>query len=145
MSSEFKRVLFRLEPDEDDWPPVAAETLWVSVCTLGYVVENIPFYVRGIASGDIVSAVESDGFLEFNQVIERSGHGTVRILVNNVDDVSSVRAHLLGLGAESEVSNIDTLFAVDIPPDADVNAILEYLRRGEKLEVFAYEEGLKFW
>jgi len=44
---------YRLEPDDDEYPPVSTEGLWVRSLDSGTVIlDNIPFYAKGIAPGD---------------------------------------------------------------------------------------------
>ena len=58
------KICFPLEPDEDGWPPVTAETLWAVELGGGlFRLDNIPFYARGVSDGDTVSAIRKMGFL----------------------------------------------------------------------------------
>ena len=76
------KVLFRLEKDEDGYPPVEVESLWGIVRLDGVEPDNTPFFARGVALGDIVNLRKaSDGALEFESVARRGGHSTYRILV----------------------------------------------------------------
>jgi Domain of unknown function (DUF4265) len=62
-----------------DYPPVDAEFLWARpVSAQAYVLDNIPFHVRGIAYMDTVEALPaaSDGTMAFSGVLQRSGHST---------------------------------------------------------------------
>ena len=54
MSDAYKKVLFRLQQDADGYPPASVEGLWAKATEGGYEVDNIPFYVYGIAPGDII-------------------------------------------------------------------------------------------
>lgn len=48
------KVTFRLEQDEDDYPPFAVEDLWALATDkpAEFVIDNIPFFVRAVALGD---------------------------------------------------------------------------------------------
>jgi hypothetical protein len=49
------RIAFELEQDEDGYPPVSAETLWATPTPEGFWrIDNIPFFVYGIAPFDII-------------------------------------------------------------------------------------------
>lgn len=76
------RVHFRLEVD-GDWPPVSVESLWAVGQADGTVrLDNVPWFVRGIACGDIV-VVEADqgGMLCGGGVVRASENCTVRLIV----------------------------------------------------------------
>jgi hypothetical protein len=57
MSDEYVRVLFELEKEDEDYPPVNYERLWARRLEQGlFELDNIPFFVRDISAGDVVSA-----------------------------------------------------------------------------------------
>ncbi|MGW9025231.1 DUF4265 domain-containing protein [Streptomyces sp. NPDC055722] len=58
--SEHVKVHFRLEI-ENDWPPAGVESLWAIDRGNGEVeLANTPFFVRGVAIGDIVETSMDD-------------------------------------------------------------------------------------
>jgi hypothetical protein len=51
------KIAFPLDRDEDGYPPDDVETLWGWETKPGlYCIDNIPFFVKGISPGDVVSA-----------------------------------------------------------------------------------------
>lgn len=57
----FKKISFELEPDADGYPPDRRESLWASEEEIGlYRIDNIPFYAKGISSGDVVAVVATE-------------------------------------------------------------------------------------
>jgi hypothetical protein len=56
-----------------------------------YRVENVPFYVRGVSLGDIVTAKERDGELWYRKTIEKSGNGTIRVFCKSGFDAGKGR------------------------------------------------------
>ncbi len=51
------KILFRLQRDEVGYPPTDWESLWAT--PLGsnqFEIDNVPFYIRGISSGDVILA-----------------------------------------------------------------------------------------
>jgi len=146
------KVLFRLEPDEDGWPPSTAETLWAD--PLGndeYRLDNSPFYVRGVSNQDVVIAHEddSDEFhrLVFSRVARRGGHSTYRFILHHgkIDDARNQKywTQLATLGCSYEGMN-GLLFSVDVPPGADVAQVYRILEEGENEDVWGFEEGHYF-
>ncbi|WP_436524065.1 DUF4265 domain-containing protein [Actinoplanes sp. HUAS TT8] len=73
--SDLIRVLFSLDVDEDEWPPASAETMWAKVLSPDRVeIDNVPFFVRGLSSGDEVRVVrDDDGMPVATDVIEWAG------------------------------------------------------------------------
>ena len=56
------------------------ESLWARAVPEGYEVDNIPFYVLGLACGDVVSTrQDSDGDLWVKAVVRKSGNSNVRL------------------------------------------------------------------
>lgn len=141
------KVHFLLEPDEDGWPPVAGETLWAfPLGEYRYRLDNIPWYVRGVACYDVVEAVSfEDEVPVVSRVVERSGHLTIRLLLSGERDAAALRGVLAEfdeLGAAGEVDPHRGLVALDLPPTADLPRLKEHLVRGEAEDRWGYEEGL---
>jgi hypothetical protein len=129
------KLKFRLESGE-------VESLWAIVQPDGLELANIPFYVREVALGDVVSAKpDGDDCLWFDALVRASGHSTVRLWFAEEGDVPRVRAYLDGRGCGSELSDLSRLVAVDIPPTIDYGSIRPYFDEGEAKGVFEYEEG----
>ena len=137
------KVYFRLTRDEDGWPPVEIESLWAKkIANDRFQLDNIPFYVRGVANGDLVRVKYLQGQAWFENVAKHSRHFTVRVLISSLKNVSKVREIFRGLGCQTEQDRIKVLIAIDVPPNvsyADVKSVLE---RGEAKGDWEYEEGL---
>ncbi|MFY2561717.1 DUF4265 domain-containing protein [Corallococcus terminator] len=74
-SDQYVKVLFGLEQDEDCYPPAVAETPWaVRVGDGLFQLDNIPFFVRGLAVNDIVLATPEEGVFRYKEVVQPSGH-----------------------------------------------------------------------
>lgn len=139
------KVHFPLSP-QDRSQGVEAENLWAM--KLGrdkFKLDNIPFYVYGVSSGDIVTAEMADGRLVFRRVVERGGHSTYRLLVKDEAGFESehfkrLRVQLEKLGCSYEVAKRRWI-AVDVPPDTDVFAVYKLLESGEGAGDWDFEEG----
>ncbi|WP_410963932.1 DUF4265 domain-containing protein, partial [Salmonella sp. ZJHZ20_0162] len=70
------------------------ESLWALPSGKGFKLDNIPFYVKGVSVGDVVSAEEIDGNLCMKEILEPSGHSTVRLWFVSEKDVQPVREAL---------------------------------------------------
>ncbi|MCH8963512.1 MAG: DUF4265 domain-containing protein [Planctomycetes bacterium] len=94
MGKDHRKLTFYVEQDEDGWPADQIETLWAREAGEGlYVIDNIPFFVRGVSWGDIVSVEQSSNELLFKEVVRSAGHCTIRIIFldSSAKDETSLR------------------------------------------------------
>jgi hypothetical protein len=136
-----RRIIFELKQDEDGYPPAGAEAVWARATNDDlYVIDNIPFFAQGVSMGDVVAVVPGDsGQLEFDRVVESSGHSTIRVVVYDPSNVSSLREGMRILGCESELSHIPTLVAFDLPPQVEYRAVRVFLDDGFSRSQWDYE------
>jgi Domain of unknown function (DUF4265) len=138
MSSEDPRGYVKIEFEIEGGD---VETMWAIPLEEGYCIDNIPFYARGVAWGDVVRAVpDSEGRLRFEDLVTPSGHSTVRLWFATAADVIGVRNALRKIGCGSEL-DLERLVAVDIPAEVEYSAVRTFLDGQEKLGVLEYEEG----
>ena len=136
-SQKHVKVLFDVEGDGG----TQLESMWAVPVDGGYRLDNIPFYVRGFASGDVVSATpDPDGLLRSTGLVCASGHSTVRLWFADAGDVQKVRDELRAMGCDTEL-DLPRLVAVDVPPSIPYERIRTYLDEKERAGVFEYEEG----
>ncbi|NMO14677.1 DUF4265 domain-containing protein [Pyxidicoccus fallax] len=136
------KVIFKLEKDEDDYPPADYEGLWARPLGAGlFQLDNVPFFARGVAYGDVVSASSVEQELRFQEVVRPSGHSTLRLIVHDEEDVPAVKALLEKLGCSIERSHIPGLISVDVPPQVSMAALKPVLDEGEAQERWGYEEA----
>jgi hypothetical protein len=143
-SSEHVKIVFDLPEEQEGYPPVGSEGLWaLPLAETGtFVVDNIPFYVRGISSGDVVRAARNEqGELVFRETVEHSGNSTFRLFVFEPDQVQAVRDHLRRLGCESELSNVPNLVAVEIPSTVLISGFLDYIVEMAEAGRLEYQEA----
>lgn len=133
LKNEMVKVEFRLEPDEDGYPPVAAETVWAHKTGRSgeFTINNVPFFATQATIGDTVAAERVAGVLTFQSVVNYGGHSLVRVLCRNDANREIVRSKLRGIGCDLEFSEQYGLFAVDVPPSVrfrDVQSLLETMQ-----------------
>ncbi|MET9604813.1 DUF4265 domain-containing protein [Streptomyces sp. NPDC006512] len=141
------KVRFRMDIDEDGWPPASVESLWAVDLGDGTVrLDNTPWFVRGVASGDIVK-VESDGdgVLWAGETVRPSQNCTIRLIVLKDDGSAAARQSVLEvfhrLGTTGEGIEQFRMVALDVPPEADLPRIRALLEDGEAKEWWHWEEG----
>lgn len=124
---------------------VEAENLWALDLGNGlYKIDNIPFYVYGISCGDTVHAALAEGRLTFQTVVQRGGHSTYRVLLKSdrgVDDDRFRRLwkRLATMGCSREIAR-KRLVAIDIPTEADADAVYGVLQIGKSDGTWVFEE-----
>lgn len=132
------KVLLDIERDDGRFE---VESVWAVPENGGYRLDNIPFYARGLAFGDIVSATpDTDGLLRCTGLVTASGHSTIRLWFSDSNDVHSVRNELRAMGCDSE-QDISRLVAVDVPPVVPYEEVRNYLEEKERAGLLEYEEG----
>jgi hypothetical protein len=142
------KIVCTVEPETDDWPPVATEGVWARA--LGndeYELDNVPWFARGLAFCARVRADnDDDGVLVVRERIAWSGRYTIRVIplgeAPALDQIREVVDAFSQLGVECEGALPSfKLVALDIPPSADLKAIKSRLREGEVDGRWSYEEG----
>jgi hypothetical protein len=133
-------------PLADDSGGIEAEWMWTKTKDGLYELDNSPFHAYGVSYKDLVSArLAEDGSLEFEQVVKKCGHRTVRIRFPRTKDHSDFEAiwsPLSALGCTFEGSQIDRpVYAIDLPPGTDLAAVVGYLARLEGTGLLQYEEA----
>ena len=141
-SKRHVKVLFHLEQDEDGYPPASVESLWALPKGDGlFQVDNIPFFATGVAVGDIVLAAQVDGAILFQEVVQASGHSTLRVAISEAADVPAVRALFEQKGCSVEQSHLPRLIAVDVPPSIPLGSLRPILVAGQEQGRWDYEEA----
>jgi hypothetical protein len=104
------KLEIRVESDDDD--EVYVETPWaIPVGRNRYKLDNCPFYAYGVSWGDVVEAApQSNGvFPLFIRVLEKSGHRTVRLILdppsNKSEDSQDLLDTLVRMGCSYEGAN----------------------------------------
>ena len=140
---KYQKVSFELEQDEDGYPPDRWESLWAYEVEPGlYSVDNIPFFAKGVSSGDAISAEEYQGELRFKSVVRPSKNSVIRILVSDAADAKAARETFHALGCESKQSHLAKLFAVEIPGTVSFEPVARLLAEGAESGRWEYEEGV---
>lgn len=145
-STERIQVEFALDRDEEGWPPVDREKIWANALSPDVVqVDSIPWFVRNIALGDLISVRPSrEGAAAFIEKLKWSGNCTVRIVPLGDDSKAGIRGvieRISGFGVELEVLGQFGLVAANVRPSVDLVGLKEALDLGEKQGLWSYEEG----
>ncbi len=128
---EIEKLCFALDV-EDDWPPVATESVWCKRSLNAYHLQNAPFFIRGIAYGDkfVAELDPINGCIFEFQITESSGHSLLWVLNNDDLDFEDAKQRLLALGCSIEGFPAFRLHSIDVPPAVDfvaINAVVDGL------------------
>ncbi|MFF1423206.1 DUF4265 domain-containing protein [Streptomyces sp. NPDC058280] len=140
------KVHFHLEI-EDDWPPATVESLWAVDQGDGTVkLDNIPWFVRGVACGDIVTTTaDEDGVRWAGDVVRRSENCAIRLIVHRGGGSGAARGSVLNafheLGVCGEGIERFGMVSLDVPPTADLAKVQRLLNHGVAKEWWDMEEG----
>ena len=140
----YVKIWARIEKDEDGYPKLQDwEDLRACPLRDGLVeIQSVPFFLKNIAVGDIAATDRAeDGRIVLRSVVERSGHSTFRVWLN--EDVTPERdgmtATLKDLGARVEVT-FGRLVAIDAPPEHEAD-IWDYLEAGQQASRWDLQVG----
>jgi hypothetical protein len=136
-----EKLIFRLKRDEDGYPPVDYEGVWMDrVDERSGVVDNIPFFSRDASLGDTVEFERVGDELRYVATIKRSGNSLIRVVYYDADP-----AALLGLieehGCETELDTTHRLIAVSVPP-GKLSQVQAFLAGREAEGYLGYEEAI---
>jgi hypothetical protein len=147
ISDEHIKLHFRIEVDEDGWPPASVESLWAVDLGDGTVrLDNTPWFARGFASGDIIRVdVDEDGVRWVGETICASDHCAIRLIVLKDRGSAAARQSVLEafhrFGTTGEGIEQFGMVALDVPPEADLIRIHGLLKHGESEGWWHWEEG----
>ena len=137
-------VRVRLQLPSDPWNGADSETLWAEkVVGNIFRLANIPFIALGASRNDLVMAEPRGTELEAKHVAYRGGHSTYRIMLSAEStpfDTQCYWRSLASLGCTYEEGPA-LLWAVDIQPEADFGRVYLLLDRGERAQIWHFEEG----
>ncbi|MFF4583646.1 DUF4265 domain-containing protein [Streptomyces sp. NPDC001373] len=147
ISGDRVKVHFRMDMDEEGWPPASVESLWAVDLGDGSVrLDNTPWFVRGVASGDIIRVEpDEEGLRWAGETVRASEHCTIRLIVLKDSGSVAARQTVLKtfhrLGTTGEGIGQFRMVALDVPPDAELPRIRKLLEHGEAEGWWHWEEG----
>lgn len=142
MSDTYKKVLFVLQQDANGYPPASVEGLWARAVEDGYVIDNIPFHVYGIAPGDVICTHEQSGQHWFAQLLRSGGSSVLRVRVKPPETLEQVREALVEFGCTCESEPAVKMLAVAIAPARSLDTLLYYLITQREAGFLDFEEGV---
>jgi hypothetical protein len=142
-------VWFQIEKDADGYPasrdsegllclPLDAE------CTQCRI-RSVPFYLKNVAYGDVVKTRENpSGYLEFAEVVKRGGSSVYRLLLHESAKARKDEYIKALLDFDVLLEHDGDLIAIAAPPDADSDALVEYILQGKATDAWGAQDGYIF-
>lgn len=134
------KVLF-VYGQSSDLDGYGVESLWANKEGNYYRINNIPFFIKNIAWGDLVSVENDEGELYYDDLIDSSGHSTIQLVILNDEDAIAVGQEFIELGCSWEGSHLAKLIAIDVPGAIQYNSIRTHLEKGEQTGRWDYREA----
>ncbi|SKA32730.1 protein of unknown function [Chitinophaga eiseniae] len=129
---------FYHEGEKKEWK----ERMWARPMGQHYELSNTPIYVKEYSFGDVISVKNIDGELFVDELIQESGHSTIRIVFHDMNMRDFTVTKIGDLGCDIVVTDKPQLIAVDIPPAVDYrNSVLPLLEDGLRADQLGYEEA----
>lgn len=133
------KIYFQLEIDEDGYPPFDVESLWVSTIDKGVgIIDNIPFFVKGIALGDRVAF---DDDFNFVAVEVPANNTTIRVYCPSWEKEVDIKNILKEENCSWELSHLPSLIAINVPNNR-LEKVQSYLFERSNIEpLFEFENA----
>ena len=133
------KIYFQLEMDEDGYPPFDVESLWVSTIDKGVgIIDNIPFFVKGIALGDRVTF---DDDFNFVAVEVPANNATIRVYCPSWEEEVDIKNILKEENCSWELFHLPSLIAINVPNDSLEKVQSCLFERSDIEPLFAFENA----
>lgn len=106
---------------KDDWPPFSVEHLWSERRGGNYIIRSFPFFVKGIAYGDLICGqLDSSGYINNWSLLVPSGNSTIWVIEEGdtgiIEDLENI-----GCGIESGA--IENLYSINVPKSVETEEV----------------------
>jgi hypothetical protein len=122
-----EKILFNLDVI-DDWPPVNVEGLYCKKIKANYEVCNVPFFIKDLSVGDIISIQKDENeCVDTWHHINKSKHSTTWVMIHNDYPITDHLDQLRDLGCMVEQLEQFSYASIDIPADVDISLVDDIL------------------
>jgi hypothetical protein len=145
LEGEIVKVAYRLDPNEDGYPPISVELLNAMRVSPGvFRIENAPFFSPNVSYRDIVSACASvaEGQFDFVELLQASDFTSISIILLDPKMDEFLMDLLRGLHCVLEYGEFGVyrVLAVAVPPATDYRALRAQLEDLEGRELISFAE-----
>ena len=140
-----KLVAFKLDQDEDGWPPFRTESMHVELMGENSIrIGTPPFFIKDLAVGDVIKPVRNlEGEIcEFSHE-SKSENSTIWIVSPGDSDVSREIKALVKLGCNCEELKQISLYSIHVPKDVNFDSIEALLEKIESAGGYIAEPAFR--
>ena len=139
------KIHFRLEPDQDGFPPISVEMLNATPLGDGlFRIENAPFFVREISFNDVVraSSTKQQGQYRYEEVVQPSEFTSLSIIILDSSMNTLLLDLLRGLKCVIEYGEFGVyrVLAVAVPSTVDYESLRRRLQALEDNKLLSFSE-----
>ena len=137
---ELEKIRLVFESD-DDPAEFKIESVWARRSGDEYIIDNIPFFAKNLALGDVISVEwdEDDEAYYFDKLIRPSGNSVVRISPKDRSLTEKIGQEIVQLACEWESIENGNLIAINIPAVVDYDNIKRYIT--DSNDIVDYQEA----
>lgn len=110
---------------EDDWPPVAIESMPLRKVSAGYQVQAVPLFVKDLSVGDVIAVdLDDENTVESWRHVARSARTTIWLLrLKQPNGIDAALAKLRHLGCNSVALDAAGCYALDVPESISMESV----------------------
>lgn len=135
-------ALVYLEETEPSYQIELVDTILVD---LGYQLTSIPFFANHVALYDIISVETEEGVHYFEELVAKSGHSVICVLLPTEEPLAHLLAGMHQRGARAFRYATSKLVAFDVPAHVAYAPIQHFLTQGEAQGQWEYQEACLGW
>ncbi len=134
----------RLRRDSTGYPPFESEEVTASeVGDRLHRLAGTPAFASGLAVGDTVRVAHFGGDRWVDQLVEPSGHSTVRVVALGSNSLDRLHDELIRTGCEVFPTPVPGVIAVDIPAPVPFDSVRSLLQTGRDSGAWDFDIGLQ--
>jgi len=106
-----------------------------------YQLKAIPAFASNVAYDDLISVVEEDGTLFFEDMVKPSGHSVLHLYIFKAEHSSVIFSKLASYGLGINYLHNNLYLAIDVPVNVPYGEIRSYLISEREKGTFDFEES----
>lgn len=140
------QVKIQFDLGEEGWDGSESETLWAEPTQTGFVLDNIPFFKKGVCYQDVVEGEEiSEGLYRYVKTLNKSTNSLYRILFEPDKAASAINLlhqfEKLDCFYETNEMHEVTLVAINISSSANIDEVWKIIGVGKDSGVWDVQTG----
>lgn len=136
------RVFVTLKRNDEGYPPWDEEEIWAEPAGSDlFRLDASPTFAKGLSYRDVVHVVAVGERWYIDRVVESHGHSTIRAILFDDEHHDRLQSLCREHGCDADHTEVQGLFAIDVPPDKNYNELVKELTEGHRNGFWDYEVG----